>query len=115
MPTTKNKTNAKPNRKVGAPKGNRNAIGNSGRPSGYKGEEHCRIVREMAKLGARDEDMARALGIALSTFHLWRTNFIEFSEAIRMEKEAVDAAVERSLIRTLSATASTMRRSSKRA
>jgi len=26
MPTTKNKTNAKPNRKVGAPKGNRNAI-----------------------------------------------------------------------------------------
>ena len=95
MPATKSKTKAK----GGAPKGNKNAVGNKGgRPTAYKCEDTCRVVREMATLGARDEDMARGLGIGLTTYHVWRTTHVEFAEAIRMGKQVIDSAVERALV-----------------
>jgi uncharacterized protein YjcR len=50
MPTTKIKTRAKPNRKVGAPEGNKNAVGNhGGRPSGYQGEQSCAVASALGQ------------------------------------------------------------------
>jgi hypothetical protein len=108
-PMKKKMTAPKPNKKPaktkaknkgGAPKGNKNAVGNpgGGRPTDYQGEKSCAAARVMAKLGATDKQIAEGLGIDLSTFHRWRFTHVEFSQAIQMGKDVIDNAVERSLV-----------------
>lgn len=52
-----------------------------GRPSKYK-PEYCLAVRAMARLGMTDAQMSKEIGVALSTFALWKTNYKEFSDAL---------------------------------
>ena len=67
-----------------------------GRPSKYK-PEYCLAVEALARLGWTEDRMADKIGVALSTFALWKTNYKEFSDALKAGKEEPDQAVERSL------------------
>ena len=81
----------------GAPKGNKNALGNKGgRPSSYK-SEYAQIAKSMCELGATDFDLASAFDVVVSTVSLWKSTHIEFSDALKIGKAAADDKVERSL------------------
>ncbi len=67
-----------------------------GRPTKYK-PEYVKIAQAMAKLGATDVDVARALGVAVSTVSLWKVQHQEFSEALTVSKETADKNVVESL------------------
>lgn len=69
-----------------------------GRPTKYK-PEYCLVVEALARLGWTDAQMAEKLGVSMSTFSLWKTEYPEFSEALRIGKEPSDERVERSLYR----------------
>jgi hypothetical protein len=49
------------------------------------------------KLGATDAVLADAFQVRISTIRLWMNNYPEFSEAIRVGKDAANQRVERSL------------------
>jgi len=66
------------------------------RPTKYT-KEHLATVKVLAKLGATNLEMAEALGVALSTFNLWKTLHAEFSDAIKIGKDVADDRVEQSL------------------
>ncbi|WP_367871826.1 terminase [Luteolibacter sp. Populi] len=51
----------------------------------------------MCRLGATDEDLAEAFGVAVSTLNGWRKRHAGFAEALRAGKGVADEAVERSL------------------
>jgi uncharacterized protein YjcR len=83
-----------PKLKTGAPEGNKNALGNDGgRPSPYEPELHSGIARAMALAGNPDYLIAKALGVAISTFYLWKAEHVEFSEALLMGKEVANEAL----------------------
>ncbi|MGB6910310.1 MAG: hypothetical protein WBE01_11360, partial [Methyloceanibacter sp.] len=84
MPATKSKTKAK----GGAPKGNKNAVGNKGggRVDGFK-PEYCLVATAMCKLGALDHQIADELGISVRTFYAWKAKQVEFAAAIRRGKD----------------------------
>lgn len=67
-----------------------------GRPTKYT-PENLSMVRMLAKLGATNQEMAEALNVTLSTFHLWRNTHEEFSDAIKVGKDAADDRVAESL------------------
>lgn len=67
-----------------------------GRPTKYT-PENLNMVRMLAKLGATNQEMAEALNVTLSTFHLWRNTHEEFSDAIKVGKDAADDRVAESL------------------
>lgn len=67
-----------------------------GRPTKYS-PENLKMVQMLAKLGATNLEMAEALGVTLSTFHLWRNTHEEFSDAIKVGKDAADDRVAESL------------------
>jgi hypothetical protein len=66
-----------------------------GRPTSYK-PEMCEQVFEMALLGLTDVQMARVLGVAESTFNLFK-EIPEFSEALTQGKEDADAKVAKAM------------------
>ena len=67
-----------------------------GRPSKYL-PVYAEQCRKMALLGLTDAEMARVLGVAMSTFHLWKKEHAGFSDAILRGREAADADVAVSL------------------
>jgi hypothetical protein len=67
-----------------------------GRPTKYK-PEYVQIAKQLAKLGAIDADLADAFQVRISTIRLWMNIYPEFSEAIRVGKDAANQRVERSL------------------
>ena len=69
-----------------------------GRPSKYE-PVMCERARAMAERGAVDAEIAAALGVALSTLYLWRSQFPEFSEALKRGKDVADDMVEGALFR----------------
>jgi hypothetical protein len=96
---TKNKKATNPNRRGGAPKGNQNAVGNAGgRPGKYNPELHPLIAAAMAQAGCPDAYIAKALGIAMSTFHLWRSTYVEFSDALTQGAEVINQALRRTML-----------------
>jgi hypothetical protein len=66
-----------------------------GRPTSYK-PEMCEQVFEMALLGLTDVQMAKVLGVAESTFNLFK-EIPEFSEALTQGKEDADAKVAKAM------------------
>lgn len=68
----------------------------TGRPTDYQ-PRFNKTVRSLALLGATDVEMAEALGIATSTFYLWKQTFPAFSEALKQGKDEADARVAQSL------------------
>jgi hypothetical protein len=81
---------------MGAPKQNKNAVGNSGRPSGYL-PEYAEQAEKLCRLGATDFHLADFFGVASSTIHRWRGEYEEFAAATRIGKGVPDDRVERGL------------------
>jgi len=79
-----------------APKGNKNAVGNSGRPTSYKAE-YCTLARNLTLLGKTDEEVAEHLKINAVTVHRWKKKYPEFCNALKEGKEPADGAVVKTL------------------
>jgi hypothetical protein len=73
--------------------------GAGGRPSKYL-PIYAELAHKAALLGVTDAEMAVHLGVAESTFHLWKREHPGFSESITAGKALADAAVAESLYRT---------------
>ena len=70
----------------------------TGRPTKYK-PEYAKIAKKMCDLGATDNDIVDALGIARSTFYKWRHDYPLFSDSLKVGKVKADERVEASLYR----------------
>jgi len=70
----------------------------AGRPSKFR-EEFIEQGRKLAQLGATDREAAEFFEVAESTLHLWKHQHPEFSEALKVGKDAADDRVEQSLYR----------------
>lgn len=57
----------------------------------------CAIVRNYAKLGATDAQIAEFIGIAQSTLYVWKAQYEDFAAALAEGKVSADDLVERSL------------------
>lgn len=69
-----------------------------GRPTKFK-PEFVEQARKLAALGATDREAAEFFDVSESTLHLWKHTEPEFSESLKVGKEAADQRVEQSLYR----------------
>jgi transposase-like protein len=69
-----------------------------GRPTAYR-PEMVEQGRKLAHLGATDREIAEFFDVSESTLYLWKHQHPEFSEAIKLGKDAPDARVVQSLYR----------------
>jgi hypothetical protein len=72
--------------------------GKGGRPSKFK-PEMVEQARRLSLLGATDREMAEFFQVAESTLNLWKLEHPEFSESLKLGKDAADDRVEKSLYR----------------
>lgn len=89
----------KPKRRRGAPKGNKNALGNSGgRPSLYK-PDYDEMAKRLCLLKAdtTEEDLAKFFGVTRPTIYHWKKEYPSFAEAILDGKERADTQVANAL------------------
>lgn len=56
------------------------------------------LIEGMARDGLTDEQMARKMGISVSTFYEWNNRFSEFSEALKKGRAPIDYEVENKLL-----------------
>jgi hypothetical protein len=85
----------KPQRKRGAPIGNKFAVGNEGgRPTLYK-DEYCARVVELGKQGFTHAMIAADLGFARQTLYEWVDIHKEFNDAIIRARDESQAFLER--------------------
>jgi transposase-like protein len=66
--------------------------GRPGRPTKYR-PEHCRQATLLCKLGATDEELARAFGVNEATLYRWQKAHPELREAIRAGKIVADIKI----------------------
>lgn len=57
------------------------------------------LLEGWARDGLTDEQIAKNIGIATSTFYEWKKKQIEFSEALKKGKEVIDFEVENALLK----------------
>ena len=57
------------------------------------------LLEGWARDGLTDEQIARNIGIATSTFYEWKKKKLEFSETLKKGKEVVDFEVENALLK----------------
>jgi Zn ribbon nucleic-acid-binding protein len=82
---------------MGAAKGNKNALGNTGgRPTDYK-TEYAKQAYNYCLLGATDEDLASFFDVTETTINNWKESNVEFFESVKAGKEVADAKVAQSL------------------
>lgn len=67
-----------------------------GRPTAYK-REYAAQAGKLALLGATDPELADFFQVAVSTISRWKVMHAEFSEALKLGKEAADERVAQSL------------------
>lgn len=60
-------------------------------------EEGLLLVGGWARDGLTDEELAKRMGINVSTLYDWKNKFPEFSEALKINKEIADYEVENAL------------------
>lgn len=72
--------------------------GKGGRPSKFK-PEMVEQARRLSLLGATDREMAEFFQVSESTLNLWKIEHPEFSESLKLGKDAADERVEKSLYR----------------
>ena len=58
-----------------------------------------KLIEAWARDGDIEETIAKKLGIAYSTFNLYKSEHLELSEALKKGKEVVDVEVENSLLK----------------
>ena len=64
----------------------------------YRTEEHCDLIKSMARQGECPEQWCAQMGIALSTMLNWAARYPEFDEACRVAWTALSAYWTRELI-----------------
>ena len=57
------------------------------------------LLEGWARGGLTDEQIAKNIGIATSTFYEWKKKELEFSEALKKGKEVIDFEVENALLK----------------
>lgn len=57
------------------------------------------LIERWKRNGASEEDIAKRLGIAYSTFNLYKNKKSELSEALKKGKEIVDTEVENAILK----------------
>lgn len=57
------------------------------------------LLEGWARDGLTDEQIAKNIGIATSTFYEWKKKEIEFSKALKKGKEVIDFEVENALLK----------------
>ena len=57
------------------------------------------LLEGWARDGLTDEQIAKNIGIATSTFYEWKKKELEFSEALKKGKEVIDSEVENALLK----------------
>lgn len=70
-----------------------------GRPTSYDSVIFPERAYKLTLLGLTNEQLAGALGIAVSTLYDWQSKHVEFAEAIKRGKEEADGKVAHSLYR----------------
>lgn len=60
--------------------------------------ENLTLIEGWARDGLTDEQIAKNIGITLSTFYEWKKKYSEFSESLKNGKEVVDYQVENALL-----------------
>lgn len=60
---------------------------------------NLKLIERWKRNGASEEEIAKRLGIAYSTFNLYKAQKSELSEALKKGAEVVDTEVENSLLR----------------
>lgn len=70
------------------------------RPSKYETHVASRFeeIKDWCRNGAKDEEIAKKLGISYSTFKQYKNEFSAFSAILKESKEVVDAKVENALL-----------------
>jgi hypothetical protein len=68
----------------------------AGRPSKYKPEFSIQ-AKKLSNLGATDAEMADFFEVSVSTLNLWKIEHEEFSESLKLGKQAPDQRVKSSL------------------
>jgi hypothetical protein len=89
-------------RKNGAPKGNKNAVGNKGGrggPSKYDPNYHPHSAQKLCATGFTDAQLAEFFEINEATINRWKVDHLEFMQALTVGKEETDALVERSVLK----------------
>lgn len=69
-----------------------------GRPSKFK-PEMVEQAKKLCLLGATDREIADFFKVTESTIYQWKLHYPEFSQALKLAKEAADERVEKSLYR----------------
>jgi uncharacterized protein YjcR len=81
----------------GAPKGNKNALGNDGgRPTKYK-TQYVEEAYELCLLGATDKDLAEEFEVNEDTINEWKKAYPAFADALKRGKRKADAKVAAAL------------------
>lgn len=66
------------------------------RPTSYK-PEYAKQAEVACRLGATDRDLAELFSVSTVTINAWKSQFPEFLNSLKMDKQAADERVERSL------------------
>lgn len=61
-------------------------------------KENLLLLEGWARDGLTDEQIAKNIGITVSTFYEWKKKYSEISESLKKGKEVVDYAVENALL-----------------
>lgn len=61
-------------------------------------KENLLLLEGWARDGLTDEQIAKNIGITLSTFYEWKKKYSDFSESLKKGKEVVDYQVENALL-----------------
>jgi hypothetical protein len=89
-------------RNGGAPKGNKNAVGNKGGkggPSKYDPSQHPHAAQKLCAMGFTDAQLAEFFEVNEVTINRWKVDHVEFMQALQVGKEETDALVERSVLK----------------
>ena len=70
--------------------------GEVGRPTKYK-PEYAKQAAKLCALGATDSDLSEFFEVSRSTINLWKIEFPQFSDALKLGKAPADDRVKASL------------------
>lgn len=80
-------------KKRGAPKGNKNAVGNEGGAATKYKDEYADQAYKLCLLGYSDEELAVFFEVSKATINNWKKEHIEFLASVKAGKEIADAEV----------------------